>query len=127
MFERLIFNIKSLLKQARLKYAFNSKYEKKGDLDQAYKDNLFEIEKNASVSEKDKIFIKYADLVNQLGFILFFSYSFPLAPLFAILYNIWKVKSDIRILGDSIKRPQAKLSIGIGVWSKAIEVLFNSY
>ena len=52
----------------------------------------------------------------QFGFVVFFSASFPLAPLFATIHNLIQKKIDANNLCTRYQRPFALRANGIGVW-----------
>lgn len=54
------------------------------------------------------LFYEYLELVLQFGFITLFVSAFPLAPLFALLNNIFEIRFDAQKMLKSYKRPVAQ-------------------
>lgn len=65
----------------------------------------------------------YTMLMLQLGFILCFSVIFPLAPLIALLTNIFMIRIDAYKLCALRRRPIAQKASGIGVWENVLQVM----
>jgi hypothetical protein len=61
-------------------------------------------------------FNDYAELLIQYGYVTFFSWAFPLAPLCALFNNIIEMRTDAYKLCSSTQRPIAHKAGGIGVW-----------
>lgn len=61
-------------------------------------------------------FNDYAELLIQFGYVTFFSWSFPLAPLCALVNNVIEMRSDAFKLCYTCQRPIASKAGGIGVW-----------
>jgi hypothetical protein len=61
-------------------------------------------------------FTDYAELLIQFGYVTFFSWAFPLAPLCALLNNVVEMRADAHKLCHTCQRPVASKAGGIGVW-----------
>ena len=61
-------------------------------------------------------FNDYAELLIQFGYVTFFSWAFPLAPLCALINNLIEMRTDAYKLCYATQRPIASKSGGIGVW-----------
>ena len=62
------------------------------------------------------IFLEYLDLSIQFGFVILFSAAFPLAPLFALLNNFLKIRTNAKELTKYSKRTVPKKTVDIGIW-----------
>lgn len=49
----------------------------------------------------------YLEMVLQFGYVSMFAVAFPLAPLFALLNNLWEIKLDLNMLVKT-RRPQVR-------------------
>eukprot|EP00050_Salpingoeca_kvevrii_P011072 m.12487 g.12487 ORF g.12487 m.12487 type:complete len:946 (+) comp3237_c0_seq1:137-2974(+) len=67
------------------------------------------------------LFEDYLEMLMQFGFITLFVPAFPLAPLFALLNNIFEIRVDSSKLVLAYRRPVAFRAGGIGVWQKLLE------
>ena len=54
--------------------------------------------------------------VLQYGFITMFVPAFPIAPLFAMVNNIFELRTDATKFLRVLRRPVVKRDSGIGVW-----------
>ncbi|KAJ3060645.1 Anoctamin-3, partial [Podochytrium sp. JEL0797] len=66
---------------------------------------------------------EYAQKIVQFGYIALFACSFPLAPLFALLNNIYELRADAFKLLVVYQRPEPFLAQDIGVWGIIIRVI----
>ncbi|ORY50474.1 DUF590-domain-containing protein [Rhizoclosmatium globosum] len=66
---------------------------------------------------------EYAQKIIQFGYIALFATSFPLAPLFALLNNIYELRADAFKLLCVYQRPEPFLAQDIGVWGIIIRVI----
>merc|ERR1739844_401279 len=57
------------------------------------------------------------ELAIQHGFITLFVAAFPLAPLFALINNIFEIRLDARKLLATMRRPLGQRAQDIGVWA----------
>ena len=67
------------------------------------------------------LFYEYIELVIQYGFITIFVVAFPLAPLFALLNNIFELRLDARKILVYHRRPVAHRVRDIGIWVDIME------
>ncbi|KAG0722183.1 Anoctamin-1 [Chionoecetes opilio] len=67
------------------------------------------------------LFPEYLEMVLQYGFVTIFVSSFPLAPLFAFLNNIFEMRLDARKLLSHFRRPIPQRVKDIGVWFKILD------
>lgn len=58
----------------------------------------------------------FTRLVIQYGFVTLFVAAFPLAPLFALLNNIFEIRLDAYKLVTQLRRPIAEPVESIGAW-----------
>jgi anoctamin-1 len=61
--------------------------------------------------------------VIQFGFVTIFVSAFPLAPLFALLNNIFEMRLDASKLLTFYRRPVGQRVLGIGIWYDILDVL----
>lgn len=59
-------------------------------------------------------FNDYAEMLIQFGYVTFFSWAFPLAPLCALLNNLLEMRADAYKLCSFSQRPIAHKAGGIG-------------
>ena len=62
-------------------------------------------------------------LVIQYGFVTIFVSAFPLAPLFALINNVFELRLDAKKLLVHHRRPVAVRVRDIGVWLQIMEAL----
>ncbi|CAG0884101.1 unnamed protein product [Darwinula stevensoni] len=67
------------------------------------------------------LFNEYCEMVLQFGFVTIFVAAFPLAPLFALINNIFEMRLDARKLLTYYRRPVAQRVIDIGIWYTILE------
>lgn len=54
------------------------------------------------------LFYEYLEMVIQFGFVTIFVSAFPLAPLFALINNVFEIRLDARKMISTYKRPVAQ-------------------
>ena len=54
------------------------------------------------------LFYEYLELVLQFGFVTIFVSAFPLAPLFALINNVFEIRFDAKKIITSFQRPVAQ-------------------
>ena len=54
------------------------------------------------------LFYEYLEMVIQFGFVTIFVCAFPLAPLFALINNVFEIRLDARKMITTYKRPVAQ-------------------
>ena len=54
------------------------------------------------------LFYEYLEMVIQFGFVTIFVSAFPLAPMFALLNNVFEIRLDARKMMTTFKRPVAQ-------------------
>jgi len=69
------------------------------------------------------LFDDYNEVAQQFGFITLFVAAFPLAPLFALLNNIFEIRTDAYKNLNFFQRPPALQSRNIGTWESIINVM----
>ncbi|CAF1287960.1 unnamed protein product, partial [Didymodactylos carnosus] len=69
------------------------------------------------------LFYEYLELVLQFGFVTMFIVSFPLAPLFALINNLFEIRVDALKVIKELRRPVASRSMSIGTWNNIISVM----
>ncbi|XP_040571122.1 anoctamin-1 isoform X1 [Lepeophtheirus salmonis] len=67
------------------------------------------------------LFYEYLEMVIQYGFITIFVTAFPLAPLFALLNNLFELRLDAKKLLVHHRRPVAQRVKDIGVWLNILD------
>ncbi|KAL3882735.1 hypothetical protein ACJMK2_029046 [Sinanodonta woodiana] len=75
-------------------------------------------EQDFNLSEMPQLglFDEYLEMVIQYGFVTIFVAAFPLAPLFALLNNIFEIRIDAYKFVTAWKRPLAVRAQDIGIW-----------
>merc|ERR1719361_1775542 len=66
---------------------------------------------------------EYLELAIQYGFITLFVAAFPLAPLFALINNIFEIRLDARKLLATMRRPLGQRAQDIGVWAGILRAI----
>ena len=69
------------------------------------------------------LFYEYLEMVIQYGFVTIFVSAFPLAPLFALINNVFELRLDAKKLLVHHRRPVAVRVRDIGVWLQIMEAL----
>ncbi|KAJ3113912.1 hypothetical protein HDU96_002789 [Phlyctochytrium bullatum] len=92
--------------------ALSSKLRKKIRLPQFYRDD--------KLVPSQGIRDEFSQKVLQLGFLALFSCAFPLAPLFALMNNVYEVRTDAFKLLTVYQRPLPARAQDIGIWSKIL-------
>lgn len=69
------------------------------------------------------LFYEYLEMVMQYGFVTIFVSAFPLAPLFALINNIFEMRLDARKFLTYYRRPVPRRAPNIGVWFRILNVL----
>lgn len=67
------------------------------------------------------LFPEYLEMVLQYGFVTIFVSAFPLAPLFALLNNIFEMRLDAKKLLTYYRRPVTQRVRDIGVWYRILD------
>ncbi len=65
----------------------------------------------------------FSSAVIQFGFVTMFVASFPLAPLFALINNIFELRADAMNFAVNFRRPVSEEVKNIGVWFRILEIL----
>ena len=68
-------------------------------------------------------FTDYSSLMVQIGFVIFFSPVFPLAPLIALINNLLLLRLGAFKMTYTRQRPIATKSSGIGVWEDVLQIM----
>nr|CAH0112600.1 unnamed protein product [Daphnia galeata] len=71
----------------------------------------------------EALFAEYLEMVLQYGFVTMFVAAFPLAPLFALLNNVLKMRLDARKILTLHRRPVAQRVKDFGVWYTILDCL----
>lgn len=69
------------------------------------------------------LFQEYLEMVLQFGFCTLFVISFPLAPLFALINNIFELRLDARKFLVYYRRPVPRRQSDIGIWLSVMHIL----
>ncbi|XP_018333049.1 anoctamin-1 isoform X2 [Agrilus planipennis] len=70
-----------------------------------------------------RLFTEYLEMVLQYGFVTIFVTAFPLAPLFALINNIFEMRLDAKKFIKYYRRPVPRRVKNIGVWFRIIDFL----
>ncbi|CAF1178848.1 unnamed protein product [Rotaria sordida] len=73
--------------------------------------------------ELTTLFYEYLEIILQFGFVTFFCLSFPLAPLFAFINNIFEIRIDALKVVKEFRRPVARRAMGIGTWNSILTIM----
>jgi anoctamin-7 len=73
--------------------------------------------------ENEGLFAEYLEMVIQFGFITIFVASFPLAPFFALLNNIFEIRIDSNKLICETRRPIADRAQDLGIWYNILDAV----
>ena len=73
--------------------------------------------------ELTTLFYEYLEIILQFGFITFFCLSFPLAPLFGLINNIFEIRIDALKVVKEFRRPVARHAMGIGTWNAILTIM----
>uniref|UniRef100_A0A914DX58 Anoctamin n=1 Tax=Acrobeloides nanus TaxID=290746 RepID=A0A914DX58_9BILA len=66
---------------------------------------------------------EYLEMAMQFGFITLFAAVFPLAPLFALINNIFEMRLDAYKLLVTVQRPMPAQVKDIGIWMTILEIM----
>ncbi|XP_070498567.1 anoctamin-2 isoform X2 [Chironomus tepperi] len=69
------------------------------------------------------LFQEYLEMVLQFGFCTLFVISFPLAPLFALINNIFELRLDAKKFLVYYRRPVPRRQSDIGIWLTVMRML----
>uniref|UniRef100_A0A0X3NPU4 Anoctamin n=1 Tax=Schistocephalus solidus TaxID=70667 RepID=A0A0X3NPU4_SCHSO len=69
------------------------------------------------------LFEEYLEMLIQYGFITMFVPAFPVAPLFALLNNMFEIRTDASKFLRVLRRPVIKREKTIGIWFSILDVL----
>ncbi|XGW09790.1 hypothetical protein V3C99_011785 [Haemonchus contortus] len=69
------------------------------------------------------LFDEYLEMVLQFGFVTLFVAAFPLAPLFAVLNNIFEIRLDAYKFLLTIQKPVPAQAKNIGVWLSILDMI----
>ncbi|KAJ6217834.1 hypothetical protein RDWZM_008991 [Blomia tropicalis] len=69
------------------------------------------------------LFYEYLEMVIQFGFVTIFVSAFPLAPLFALINNVFEIRLDARKMIKTYRRPVAQRVKNIGIWYRILDTI----
>ncbi|VEN48394.1 unnamed protein product [Callosobruchus maculatus] len=69
------------------------------------------------------LFAEYMEMVLQYGFVTIFVTAFPLAPLFALINNIFEMRLDAKKFIKYYRRPVPQRVKNIGVWYSILAIV----
>jgi len=69
------------------------------------------------------LFDEYLEMVIQYGFVTLFVAAFPLAPLFALINNIFEIRIDAHKYLVQVRRPKAQKAQDIGAWIGILQTI----
>ncbi|XP_063707781.1 anoctamin-4-like [Culicoides brevitarsis] len=97
--------------------AWMMKTKKERSQDQWFKDN-----KLTSFTYMT-LFNEYLEIIMQFGFVTLFVVAFPLAPLFALLNNIFELRWDAKKFLKYYRKPITRRARNIGVWYNIMQII----
>jgi hypothetical protein len=71
----------------------------------------------------DPVYGEYIEIIIQYGYLMLFSLTFPLAPLLALINNIFEIQVDKTKFLNFSKRPIPMEANSIGVWRRIITTI----
>jgi len=80
-------------------------------------------EKESNLVDYPGTFDEYNEMVIQFGLVTLFATSFPLAPIFAVLNNMFEIRTDAIKFMTGYNRPNYRGAQDIGTWYLILEVL----
>ncbi|KLT41542.1 DUF590-domain-containing protein [Cutaneotrichosporon oleaginosum] len=69
------------------------------------------------------IFVDYAEMVTQFGYVVIWSIVWPIAPLFALVNNYFELRSDALKISKHVRRPLGDRVETIGTWIDALSII----
>lgn len=69
------------------------------------------------------LYPEYLEMVLQYGFVVLFVSAFPLAPLFALINNIFETRLDAQKFLKYYRRPVPHRATNIGIWFRILDVV----
>lgn len=69
------------------------------------------------------LFPEYLEMILQYGFITIFVVAFPLAPMFALINNIFEMRFDAKKLLQHYRRPIFARVRNIGIWYRILDCI----
>lgn len=110
-------------KRRKLERIFQTEFPGKPKNPEDLKLQLF-VEKQCILQKESTILVmKYSEIIIQLGYVVLFAQSFPLAPVFCILSNFLEMKGAMNMMAFYQKRSLAQGASGIGAWKGMAEIL----
>lgn len=93
------------------------------DASQNPKRSIGQAEIESSLYKYDGTFSDHLEMLVQMGYVVLFSSSFPLAGLCALANNILEIRSDAFKLAHVHQRPFGQRVANIGTWQNALGML----
>eukprot|EP01135_Chromosphaera_perkinsii_P006429 Nk52_evm3s495 gene=Nk52_evmTU3s495 len=81
----------------------------------------YQWERDNALSAYPGIFSEYLEMILQFGYVTLFVSAFPVAPVFALLNNIFEIRIDATKFLTSVRRPPAIRAEDIGTWYFLLE------
>lgn len=69
------------------------------------------------------LYPEYLEMILQYGFVVLFVSAFPLAPLFALINNIFETRLDAQKFLKYYRRPVPHRATNIGIWFRILDVV----
>ena len=69
------------------------------------------------------LFDEYIELVIQYGYITLFAATFPLAPVLALINNIFEIRIDAYKYTTQLRRPVGDQARDIGIWHQILSFI----
>ncbi|KAL1462346.1 hypothetical protein WDU94_014186 [Cyamophila willieti] len=70
-----------------------------------------------------ELFPEYLEMIVQYGFVVLFIIAFPLAPLLALINNIFEIRLDAQKFLKYYRRPVPHRATNIGIWYEILDVV----
>lgn len=83
---------------------------------------LDKVEEELALPEYN-IFVDYAEMVTQFGYVVIWSIVWPIAPVFALINNYFELRSDALKISKHVRRPMGDRVETIGTWIDALSII----
>lgn len=97
----------------------NTKRSMDGDSEKRFLDK---VEEELALPEYN-IFVDYAEMVTQFGYVVIWSIVWPIAPVFALVNNYFELRSDALKISKHVRRPMGDRVESIGTWLNAMSII----
>ena len=89
------------------------------------KPHFFAFQRKFQLEEVTRLhlFDEYIELVIQYGYITLFAATFPLAPVLALINNIFEIRIDAYKYTTQLRRPVGDQARDIGIWHQILSFI----